>query len=73
LLRYYLNTADAAAAHLRALPGTPVPAGFTGRDDALAWLDMERPSLIPAITMAASTGRDPMPSGGTLCSRGSCR
>ena len=58
LLRYYLDTARAADAHLRALPGTPVPADFTGRDDALAWLDAERPSLVAAVTMAASTGRD---------------
>ena len=39
LLRYYLETAGAADAHLRALPGIPVPAVFTGRDSALAWLD----------------------------------
>ena len=49
---------DAADDHLRALPGMPVPAAFTGREDALAWLDAERPSLIAAVTMAASTGRD---------------
>ena len=36
----------------------PVPADFTGRDEALAWLDAERPSLIAAVTMAAGTGRD---------------
>ena len=58
LLRYYLDTADAAAAHLRALPGTPMPAAFTDRDSALAWLDAERPSLVAAVAMAASTGRD---------------
>jgi len=58
LLRYYHETAGAADAHLRALPGIPVPAVFTGRDSALAWLDGERPSLIAAVTMAASTGRD---------------
>ena len=58
LLRYYLDTAGAADDHLRALPGTPVPADFTGRDSALAWLDAERPSLVAAVTMAASTGRD---------------
>ena len=58
LLVYYLDTAGAADAHLRALPDTPVPATFTGRDDALTWLDAERPSLIAAVTMAASTGRD---------------
>ena len=34
------------------------PPEFTGRDDALAWLDAERPSLVAAVTMAASTGRD---------------
>ena len=58
LLDYYLDTVKAADTHLQALPGTPVPAEFTGRDDALAWLDAERPSLIAAITAAASTGRD---------------
>ncbi len=58
LLRYYLETARAAARHLRALPGTPVPAAFTSRDSAFAWLDAERPNLVAAVTMAASTGRD---------------
>ena len=58
LLRYYLDTAGAADAHLQALPDTAVPAVFTGRDSALTWLDAERPSLIAAVTMAASTGRD---------------
>ena len=58
LLRHYLDTAGAADDHLQALPGTPVPAIFTVRDNALAWLDAERPSLIAAVTMAASTGRD---------------
>jgi tetratricopeptide (TPR) repeat protein len=58
LLGYYLDTAGAAGAHVSALPGTPVPVTFSGRYDALAWLDAERPSLIAAVTMAASTGRD---------------
>ena len=58
LLNYYLENAAAADAHLRALPGTPVPAVFTGRDNAFAWLDAEWPSLVAAVTMAASTGRD---------------
>jgi tetratricopeptide (TPR) repeat protein len=58
LLGYYLDTAHAADAHLRALPGTLVPATFTSRDSALAWLDAERPSLVAAVTMAASTGRN---------------
>ena len=58
LLGYFLDTVDAANDHLRALPGTPVPASFTSRDDALTWLDAERPSLVAAVTVAASTGRD---------------
>ena len=58
LLGYYLDTADTADDHLRALPGTAAPDRFTGRDDALAWLDAERPSLIATVTMAAATGRD---------------
>jgi tetratricopeptide (TPR) repeat protein len=58
LLDYYLTTAGAAADHMRALPGTPVPAAFSGRDAALAWLDGEQASLIPAVTLAANTGRD---------------
>ena len=58
LLGYYLATARAADAHLRALAGTPVPEEFSGRESALVWLDAERPSLVAAVTMAASTGRD---------------
>ena len=58
LLGYYLDTADAADDHLRALPGMAVPDEFTGRDGALAWLDAERASLVAAVTMAAETGRD---------------
>ena len=58
LLGYYLSMARAADAHLRALPGMAVPAEFTGRDGALAWLDAERASLVAAVTMAADTGRD---------------
>jgi tetratricopeptide (TPR) repeat protein len=58
LLGYYLDMADAADDHLRALPGTAVPDQFTGREDALAWLDAERPSLVAAVQMAAGTGRD---------------
>ena len=58
LLDWYLDMTGAADAHLRALPGTPVPAQFAGRDDALAWLDAERPALTAAVTLAASAGRD---------------
>jgi tetratricopeptide (TPR) repeat protein len=53
LLDYYLDTTRAADAHLEA-----VPAGFLSQDEALAWLDTERPNLIAAVSMAASTGRD---------------
>jgi tetratricopeptide (TPR) repeat protein len=58
LLAWYLRHAQAADQHLRALAGTPVPAEFTGRHDALAWLDAQRPNLIAAVTMAAGTGRN---------------
>jgi tetratricopeptide (TPR) repeat protein len=58
LFAYYLEQADAADKHLNALPGQPVPAQFTGRQDALAWLDAERASLIAAVTLAASIGDD---------------
>jgi tetratricopeptide (TPR) repeat protein len=58
LLDYYLDTAKAAGVHLGALPRMHVPAEFSGRDSALAWLDAERPNLIAAVTMAASTGHD---------------
>ena len=58
LLGYYLDTTWAANAHERALPGTPVPEDFTSQDDALAWLDAERPSLVAAVAMAATTGRE---------------
>jgi tetratricopeptide (TPR) repeat protein len=57
LLGYYLDTADAADVHLRALPGMAVPERFTGREDALGWLDGERTSLVAAPAMAAATGR----------------
>jgi tetratricopeptide (TPR) repeat protein len=58
LLAWYLQQADAADKHLWALAGTPVPAEFADRDDALAWLDAQRPNLIAAVTMAADTGRN---------------
>jgi tetratricopeptide (TPR) repeat protein len=57
LLTWYLRYAQAADQHLRALAGTPVPTEFTGRDDALAWLDAERPGLIAAVMTAAAIGR----------------
>jgi tetratricopeptide (TPR) repeat protein len=57
LLEYYRDTADAADDHLRALPGQAVPGRFSGRADALAWLDAERPALVAAVTLAAASGR----------------
>jgi tetratricopeptide (TPR) repeat protein len=57
LLAWYLRQAQAADAHLRALAGSPAPAQFTGRDDALAWLDAERPGLVAAVTTAGAAGR----------------
>jgi len=76
LLGYYMDMTEAADAHLRALPGTDIPGVFAGREDALAWLDAERASLIPAVQMAADTGRDqaalrlPLLLGEYLCWRG---
>jgi tetratricopeptide (TPR) repeat protein len=58
LLRYYVDTASAADAHLRTLSAAPIPAIFTGRDSALAWLDAERPNLVAAVIMAADSRRD---------------
>jgi hypothetical protein len=58
LLSYYLDSARAADGHMRALAGAPVSADFGGRGDALAWLDAERPCLVAAVALAASTGRD---------------
>jgi tetratricopeptide (TPR) repeat protein len=58
LLDFYLDRADKADKHLRATPGTSVPGDFTSRDDALAWLDAERPGLIAAVSLAESTGLD---------------
>jgi hypothetical protein len=58
LLDWYYRFAAAADDHLRALAGQPVPGEFTGRDDALTWLDANRPNLIAATAMAAAAGRD---------------
>ena len=58
LLDYYLRMSEAADDHFRALPGMAVPAEFTDRDHALAWLDAEQPALTAVVTLAASVGRD---------------
>src|SRR5439155_9987815 len=58
LCEHLLYLADAADDHLRALPQTPVPVEFTGRDEALAWFDAERAALVAVPSMAAHHGRD---------------
>jgi tetratricopeptide (TPR) repeat protein len=58
LCEYLLYRADAADDHLTALPQTPVSAEFTSRDEALAWFDAERATLVAVTSMAADHGRD---------------
>jgi tetratricopeptide (TPR) repeat protein len=60
LLEYYLSTTAAADQWVRSVRGQTVPVGglFAGREQALAWLDVERANLVAAVTEAASTGRD---------------
>jgi tetratricopeptide (TPR) repeat protein len=50
--------ANAADDHLRMLPADKAPTEFAGQQEALAWLDAERASLVAAVRLAASTGRD---------------
>ena len=57
LLDYYLRLARAADACLRTLPDTALSETFTDKSDALAWLDLERTSLVGAVSMAVKTGR----------------
>lgn len=56
VLDLYLETAEAADGHLWALPGEPVSARFSGRQEALAWLDAERANLVAAVSLAATGG-----------------
>ncbi|WP_106243720.1 tetratricopeptide repeat protein [Allonocardiopsis opalescens] len=56
LFAHYIALADAADDHLRALPGDEVPEVFAGREEALAWLDAERPNLIATTITAQATG-----------------
>lgn len=55
LLVYYLETANE---HCKDLPRKAQRSDPALQDNALAWLDAERPSLIPAVALAAETGRD---------------
>jgi tetratricopeptide (TPR) repeat protein len=68
LLDWYLHAADAAARRLYPeklrLPLPPAPAGtpvarFDAREEALAWLDAERPNLLAAVEDAAEHGPRP--------------
>ncbi|MGW0222878.1 tetratricopeptide repeat protein [Streptomyces tendae] len=51
LLEHYCTVTQAADAHLRALPGQPVPEHFSNRTAALNWLDAERPNLTAVAGM----------------------
>ncbi|MBN6040043.1 tetratricopeptide repeat protein [Amycolatopsis sp. 195334CR] len=56
LLEHYDRLADAADAHLRALPDDSVPDTFPGRAEALNWFDTERANLTSAVALALDTG-----------------
>jgi tetratricopeptide (TPR) repeat protein len=58
LILFYIRMAYAADEHLRPLPGMVVAEAFTGREEALTWLDAERASLIGAVSMSAAVGVD---------------
>ena len=58
LLRYYQTATEAADGRLQGRPPIPVPQEFGDRDEALAWLDAERASLLAVTRMAADAGRD---------------
>ncbi|WP_073496358.1 tetratricopeptide repeat protein [Actinacidiphila paucisporea] len=50
LLDHYLSTAQAADTYMETRAGEPVSDLFTGREQALAWLDAERTNLTAAAT-----------------------
>ncbi len=57
LLDHYTDTAGAADARLRALPGRQAPDGpFASREEALAWLDREGDALVAAALAAPALG-----------------
>ncbi|OOC54208.1 MULTISPECIES: tetratricopeptide repeat protein [Nocardiopsis] len=58
LLDHYTDQVIAATEHLRALPTDRVPEAFTGRAEALAWLDAERTVLIDTVHLAHRVGHD---------------
>ncbi|WP_229914156.1 tetratricopeptide repeat protein [Streptomyces capitiformicae] len=52
VLTFYYRWADAADDRLRWLPGAVEPERFTGRKEALEWLDGERAGLVAAVLWA---------------------
>ncbi len=58
LVGYYLSMTGAADDQIRGRPDLSDPTAFISLDEALAWLDAERPSLIAMVGIAAGTGRD---------------
>ncbi|WP_284116958.1 tetratricopeptide repeat protein [Streptomyces fragilis] len=56
LIDHYVDHAKAAATHLDP-PGSPVSPRFSGREQALRWLDSERENLIAAARTTPLVGR----------------
>jgi tetratricopeptide (TPR) repeat protein len=56
LLRYYWATTEAAKNQMLDLPEQRESKSFAGRDEALAWLDVERPNLTGSVILAAEAG-----------------
>ncbi|NYV77395.1 tetratricopeptide repeat protein, partial [Streptomyces sp. UH6] len=54
LLEYYQTTSRAAGDRLRTLPGKTVSPRFTGRAEALVWMDTERNNLLLAAAAHSS-------------------
>ncbi len=58
LFGYYISTTHAAVWHLLALPGVTAPDSFATRAAAVTWLDAEKPSLVPSVSLAAELGKN---------------
>jgi TIR domain/Tetratricopeptide repeat/NB-ARC domain len=61
LMAHYLSTTVTADQWVRSVRGQTVPAvggRFAGREQALAWLDVERTNLVATVVAAAATDRD---------------
>ncbi|MFE3455996.1 AAA family ATPase, partial [Nocardiopsis aegyptia] len=57
VLDFYTVVADAADDHLRALAGDTPPEVFSGREEALGWLDAEIDNLLACVRTAHHTRR----------------